>query len=122
MRKGASCIPLSQWESETHKRTQPLQPSPPASLPSARPLPSPPRLPSSASIAQRNSPEKEGPEEAAPERAGLAAAAAAQAAGTSPPRAALPALLPGRAAGMGRPREPERAQEPPPPASHSPRA
>lgn len=27
MRKGASCIPLSQWESETHKRTQPLQPS-----------------------------------------------------------------------------------------------
>nr|CAI9703577.1 unnamed protein product [Rangifer tarandus platyrhynchus] len=73
------------------------------------------------SIAQRNSPEKEGPEEEAPERAGLAAAAA-QAAGTSPPRAALPALLPRRAAGMGRPREPERAQEPPPPASHSPRA
>ena len=35
MRKGASCIPLSQWESETHKRTEPLQPSPLSSLPSA---------------------------------------------------------------------------------------
>lgn len=96
MRKGASCIPLSQWESETHKRTQPLQPSPPASLLSARPLPSPPRLPASASAAHRNSPAKEGEEETVPERAGLAAAAAAaQAAGASPPRAALPALLPG---------------------------
>lgn len=53
MREGASCIPLSQWESETHKRTEPLQPSPLSSLPSARPLPSPPRLPSSARAAQR---------------------------------------------------------------------
>lgn len=70
MRKGASCIPLSQWESETHKRTQPLQPSPrlPRSPPPVPSLPSAPPL-ERQHYWKRNSPEKEGPEEAAPERA-----------------------------------------------------